>query len=141
MYTKCWWKKNYESRPVGRPKHKWKIILKCILKKWEDMASINPRQVRMVGFCEFNFGFRKFRGISRLAEKLLASSERLYSMELVTLRFLLFCACYLYGVSQEERAKLRESVPYVKLYRYNPKHLYPKLNGYGDNGKRSLKLW
>ena len=45
-----------------------------------------------------------------------------------------------YRVSQEERAKLREGVPYVKLYRYNPKHLYPKLNGYGDNGKRSLKL-
>ena len=36
---------------------------------------------------------------------------------------------------------LRESVPYVKLYRYNPKHLYPKLNGYGDNGQRSSKLW
>jgi hypothetical protein len=46
----------------------------------------------------------------------------------------------LYRVSQEERARLRESVPYVKLYRYNPKHLYPKLNGYGDNGQRSLKL-
>ena len=30
-------------------------------------------------------------------------------------------------------------VPYVKLYRYNPKHLYPKLNGYGDNGQR--KVW
>jgi len=30
-------------------------------------------------------------------------------------------------VSQEERTKLRESVPYVKLYRYNPEHLYPKL--------------
>ena len=44
-------------------------------------------------------------------------------------------------VSQEEWTKLRESVPYVKLYRYNPKHLYPKLNGYGDNGQRSLKLW
>ena len=43
-------------------------------------------------------------------------------------------------VSQEERAKLREGVPYVKLYRYNPKHLYPKLNGYGDNGQRSLEL-
>ena len=42
---------------------------------------------------------------------------------------------YIYRVSQEERAKLREGVPYVKLYRYNPKHLYPKLNGYGDNGK------
>jgi len=46
----------------------------------------------------------------------------------------------IYSVSQEERAKLREGVPYVKLYRYNPKHLYPKLNGYGDNGQRSLKL-
>ena len=46
----------------------------------------------------------------------------------------------IYRVSQEEWKKLRESVPYVKLYRYNPKHLYPKLNGYGDNGQRSLKL-
>ena len=44
-------------------------------------------------------------------------------------------------VSQEECEILRESVPYVKLYRYNPKHLYPKLNVYGDNGQRSLKLW
>ena len=35
--------------------------------------------------------------------------------------------------------KIRESVPYVKIYRYNPKHLYPKLNGYGDNGHR--KVW
>ena len=46
---------------------------------------------------------------------------------------------YIYRVSQEERTKLREGVPYV-IYRYNPKHLYPKLNGYRDNGKRSLKL-
>ena len=45
----------------------------------------------------------------------------------------------LYRVSQEERTKLRESVPYVKLYRYNPKYLHPKLNGYGDNGQR--KVW
>ena len=48
---------------------------------------------------------------------------------------------YIYRVSQEERTKLREGVSYVKLYRYNSKHLYPKLNGYGDNGKRSLKVW
>ena len=48
-------------------------------------------------------------------------------------------ASELYRVSQEECARLRESVPYVKLYRYNPKHLYPKLNGYGDNGLR--KVW
>ena len=45
-----------------------------------------------------------------------------------------------YRVSQEECARLREGVPYVKVYRYNPKHLCPKLNGYGDNGQRSLKL-
>ena len=45
-----------------------------------------------------------------------------------------------YTVSQEEWTKLRESIPYVELYRYNPKHLYPKFNGYGDNGQRSLKL-
>ena len=48
---------------------------------------------------------------------------------------------YIYRVSQEECARIRESVPYVKVYRYNPKHLYPKLDGYGDNDQRSLKLW
>ena len=47
---------------------------------------------------------------------------------------------YKYRVSHELRSLLRDSVPYVKVYRYNPKHLYPKLNGYGDNGQRSLKL-
>jgi hypothetical protein len=45
----------------------------------------------------------------------------------------------IYRVSQEECATLREGVPYVKVYRYNPKHLYTKLNGYGDNGQR--KVW
>ena len=47
------------------------------------------------------------------------------------------CIC-IYRVSQEECARLRESVPYVKVYRYNPKNLYPKLNGYGDNGQRKV---
>ena len=47
----------------------------------------------------------------------------------------------LYRVSKEEWTILRESVPYVKIYRYNPKHLYPELNGYGDNSQRSLKIW
>jgi len=46
----------------------------------------------------------------------------------------------IYRVSQEECARLQEGVPYVKVYRYNPNHLCPKLNGYGDNGQRSLKL-
>ena len=45
----------------------------------------------------------------------------------------------LYRVSQEECARLWENVSYVKVHRYNPKHLYPKLNGYGYNGQR--KVW
>ena len=46
---------------------------------------------------------------------------------------------YIYRVSQEECARLREGVPYVKVYWYNPKHLCPNLNGYEDNGQR--KVW
>ena len=70
--------------------------------------------------------------------------------DIIFRRFLLVptSACYLlhvrpsvgvYRVSQEEWTKFRESVPYVKIYRYNPKHLYPKLNGYGDNGHRKVR--
>jgi hypothetical protein len=45
-------------------------------------------------------------------------------------------------VSQEECARLREGVPYGKVYRYNPKHLCPKLNSYGVNGQRKgVVLW
>ena len=63
-------------------------------------------------------------------------------IDLIFLEAVVYCAVgtSFYRVSQEERTKLREGVPYVKVYRYNPKHLYPKLNGYGDNGKRGLKL-
>ena len=43
-------------------------------------------------------------------------------------------------MTQEECARLRESVPYVKVYRYNPKHLCPKLNGYGDNSRENWGL-
>jgi hypothetical protein len=52
----------------------------------------------------------------------------------VGLSFILLCLLIIYRVSQEEGTKLREGVPYVKLYRKTPKHLYPKLNGLGDNG-------
>ena len=44
----------------------------------------------------------------------------------------------LYRVSHELRSLLWESVPYVIMYPYNPKHLCPKLNGYGDNGQRKV---
>ena len=47
---------------------------------------------------------------------------------------------YIHRVSQDECARLREGVPYVKVYRYIPKHLCPKLSVYGDNGQRSLKI-
>jgi hypothetical protein len=46
---------------------------------------------------------------------------------------------YIHRVSQEEYARLQEGVPYVKVYRDNPKHLYPKLTGYGD--KDQIKVW
>ena len=46
---------------------------------------------------------------------------------------------HVYRVSQEQCARPREGVPYVKVYRYTPKHLYPKLNGYGDNGQRKVE--
>ena len=51
----------------------------------------------------------------------------------------IFCSeSAIYRVSQEECARIREGVPYVKLYRYNPKHLCPKWNDYGDNGQRKV---
>ena len=50
-----------------------------------------------------------------------------------------YTSCAIYRVSQEEWTKIRERVPYVELYRYKSKHLYPKLNGYRDNGYR--KVW
>jgi hypothetical protein len=53
-----------------------------------------------------------------------------------------FTRSSIYRVSHELRSLLREGVPYVKLYQYNPKHLYQKLNGYGDNGHRKCGfLW
>ena len=46
----------------------------------------------------------------------------------------------MYRVKQKERTKLREGVPYVKLYWRNPKHLHPNLNGLGDNGNWKFKI-
>jgi len=62
-----------------------------------------------------------------------------YSVYICGSSLVQYRAISLYRVSQEECARLRESVPYVKIYRYNQKHLCPKLNGYGDKGQR--KVW
>ena len=65
----------------------------------------------------------------------------IYSSRQQRQRDILQCdAHYIYSMSWGECARLRENVSYVKVHRCNPKHLYPKLNGYGDNGERSLKV-
>jgi len=51
-----------------------------------------------------------------------------------------YICLYTIQVSEEECARLREIVPYVKVHRYNPKHLYPKLNGYLDNDQRRVRV-
>ena len=48
--------------------------------------------------------------------------------------------CVIYRVSQEEWTKFGR-VFLIFLYRYNPKDLYPKLNGYGDNGHRKVMVF
>jgi hypothetical protein len=63
-----------------------------------------------------------------------------YSTLFSGIQFSLTVAANIYRLSQEECARLREGVPYVKVYRCNTKQLCPKLNGYGDNGQRNLKL-
>jgi hypothetical protein len=62
------------------------------------------------------------------------------SPSLQSMLFLFNFLLCVYRVSQEKCARLRVGVPYGKVYQYNPKHLCPKLNCYGDNGQRSLKL-
>jgi hypothetical protein len=61
------------------------------------------------------------------------------SLKQLLLLLLFIITAYTQGVPGGKDNTL-EGVPYVKLYRYNPKHLYPKLNSYRDNGQRSLKL-
>jgi len=74
-------------------------------------------------------------------EKKLVNIKRVFWFLLQLLSGTFLFLRTIYRVSQEECARLRENVPNVKVHRYNPKRLYPKLNGYGDNGQRSLKVW
>ena len=61
-------------------------------------------------------------------------------MDCVFIYIYIYIYIYTYTGCPRKNGQLRESVPYVKIYRYNPKHICPKLNGYGDNGQKSLKL-
>jgi len=73
------------------------------------------------------------------ASKLVSFLIRLRTYQHPGVSVCVYIYIYLYRVSQEECARLREGVPYVKVYRYNPKHLCPKRNGYGDNGHRKVR--
>ena len=77
-----------------------------------------------------------------LVTRLQAEPLRIHDQKQETVLFVVGTVYHLviYRVSRGECASLRENVPYVKVHRYNPKHLYPKLNGYGDNGERILKV-
>ena len=87
---------------------------------------IAPNALRYI--CRRNLMFFWLCIIDRIVSSYQLNAHLIYSITI-------------HRVSQEECVRLRQSVPYVKLYRYNPKHLYPKLNGYGDNGQRCLKIW
>ena len=124
------WEAFYEYPKKRMPKvgklftelYMYKNITKFLQKFWQDFENFI--------FYRGNFESGK---IKKTEEETLAKNY-IKLIHQVTLHV------QIYRVSQEERTKLREGVPYVKLYRYNPKHLYPKLNVYGDNDQRSLKL-
>ena len=94
-----------------------------------------PKQHQKIGLCNCNSDNLSWKLMSYIYMKFVFLSG-LISMFAILQKaaIILFIQ-----VSQEEWTKLRESVPYVKIYRYNPKHLYPKLNSYGDNVHR--KVW
>jgi hypothetical protein len=71
--------------------------------------------------------FNKFTGIFHTSVQFLV--ERVIEVTINTVYAKLFIE-----VSQKDCARIREGVPYSKVYRYNPNHVCPKLNCYGDNG-------
>jgi len=122
-----------------------------IFEKWVFLLVTFEAHAKLRLCCtDVNIYFDSFKDIPHKTEsefekrlgkwKVWTDRHDLLWVQFMQLLFGLLCS-FIYRVSQEERTKLREDVPYVKLYRYNPKHVYPKLNGYGDNGKWSLKLW
>ena len=88
-----------------------------------------------MALCNFCDTFRNLQRLNSVF--IVVGSDLMINKEISDLSSLVF---YIYRVSQEECARLREGFPYVKVYRYNPKYLCPNLNGYGDNGQRSLKF-
>jgi len=82
------------------------------------------------GFCKslLDLKFAELPEYSTFSVNLVLATTKTYLIG----KSLLFCRLpayyrakalvYIYRVSEEECARLRESVPYVKVYRYNPEH-------------------
>jgi len=100
--------------------------------RWQDEVRDDGRIVSREGWQEKVHNREKWKKLLRTAR-----NRRVLHIQME--QNITYIYIYIY-VSQEECARLREGVPYVKVYRYNPKHLCPKLNFYADNGQRSLKL-
>jgi len=129
----------------------------CLLhsRRWYSPLCSARRRVRTkhsVHYLAYMFGRFANQKPARNGLRYQFSMSRNHSYERYNVLYIYICIyiqyiyiyiynIYIYRVSQEECARLREGVPDVKVYRYNPKHLCPNLNGYGDNGWRSLKLW
>jgi hypothetical protein len=80
--------------PLGRPRLKWGIIIKWIFEKGAGGAWTGSNLLRVgtgggiLRMRWWTFGFHEVRGISWVAEDLLASQEGLCSVELVSRRFI-----------------------------------------------------
>ena len=123
---------------IFREKQAWKrFTLYCSTKnyKWCPL-----RHIKLSHVCyKFQFVVYDIHFTYLLHEAVsLRSSHILWTLRIHYCVYKSSPHTHIYRVSQEECARLRESVPYVKVYRCNPKHLYPKLNGYGDNGQRKV---
>ena len=110
-------------------------MFSCLRPHWKWSPRTEPESVwlhdiRWLEHCTDPRHFLHIVTYSRISEYLKLPGSILSSLHLTDL----------YGVSQEECARFRESVPYVILHRYNPKHLYPKLNGLRDNGIENCGL-
>jgi hypothetical protein len=76
-------------RPLGRPRRRWEDNIKIDLQEvgwgmdWIELAQDRDRWRALVN-AVMNLRVHKMLGISRLAEKLLASQEGLCSLELVS---------------------------------------------------------
>jgi len=97
------------------------------------------RQVIMVQFLSIIFFLLDFFNFCWVFQKFPFFCVSLYLYIHTVMNTTILQLVAIYRVSQEECATLRESVPYVQVYRYNQNHLYPKLNGYGDNGQRKVR--